>query len=177
MNEKTISSTRLFQGRTINLRLDVVELPNGRQAQREIVEHPGAVAIVPIFEDGNVLLVNQFRAPVSRITLEIPAGKLEPGESPDICASRELEEETGYRAGRLEHKATFFTTPGFSDEVMYLYVATELRPSASRPDFDEFLEIKKIPLNELLQMAKNGEIFDAKTLVGIYLSSRSLLPL
>jgi len=168
LTEKRISSTRLFQGHTINLRLDVVELPNGRQAQREVVEHPGAVAIVPLLDDGTVILVNQYRAPIERITLEIPAGKLEPGESPEICAARELEEETGYRAERLERKGAFFTTPGFSDEIMYLFVASGLIPAKSHPDVDEFVEVQKISLGKLLQMVKDGEIIDAKTLVGIY---------
>lgn len=166
--EKSISSSLVFEGRTINLRVDVVELPDGRQARREIVEHPGAVAIVPILDNGEVILVNQFRAPINRIALEIPAGKLEPGELPENCAMRELEEETGYSAGKLEHKATFFTTPGFSDEIMHLYVATQLKRSRKHPDADEFLETETIPLDELKKMARNGEIVDGKTLVGIH---------
>jgi ADP-ribose pyrophosphatase len=174
--EKTISSERIYEGRTINLRRDTVELPDGRHAQREIVEHPGAVSIVPILEDGTVILVKQFRAPINKVTLEIPAGKLEPGETPEHCAARELAEETGYRAGRLEHKGTFYTTPGFSDEIMYLYLATDLRPVDSQPDFDEFLAGERIGLEKLLEMAEQGKIIDAKTLVGIYTAARFFLP-
>lgn len=175
LKEKTLSSERVFEGRTINLRLDTVELPNGKKACREIVEHPGAVSIVPILEDGTVILVKQFRAPINRVTLEIPAGKLEPGEAPEHCAARELAEETGYTAGRLEHKGTFYTTPGFSNEIMYLYIATDLMPVDSHPDFDEFLAGEKIKLEKLLKMAEQGEIIDAKTLVGIYTAARSFL--
>lgn len=168
LTEKRISSTKLFQGHTINLRLDIVELPDGRQAQREVVEHPGAVAVVPLLDDETVILVNQYRAPIERITLEIPAGKLEPGESPEICAARELEEETGYRAEKFELKGAFYTTPGFSNEIMYLFVASGLTVAKSHPDIDEFVETRKFNLKELLQMVKAGEIIDAKTLVGIY---------
>lgn len=176
LKENAIASKRLYEGRTINLRVDTVVLPNGRKAQREIVEHPGAVSIVPVMEDLTVILVNQFRAPINRITLEIPAGKLEPGELPQACAARELEEETGLRAEKLQHKGTFFTTPGFSDEIMYLFIASGLTPVGSHPDFDEFLDIQKIPLEKLLEMADQGEIIDSKTLVGIYAAARLFLP-
>lgn len=175
LKEKSISSERLFEGRTISLRLDTVELPNGSHAQREIVEHPGAVAIVPLLEDGNIILVNQYRAPINRITLEIPAGKLEPQEPPEVCAARELAEETGFSATAMDHKATFFTTPGFSDEIMYLYIASGLEPVGSRPDTDEFLAVEMIPLEKLLLMAEEGEIIDAKTLIGIYTAARIYL--
>ena len=176
LKEKTIGSKRLYEGRTINLRVDTVELPDGNSATREIVEHPGAVSILPILEDGTVILVNQFRAPINRITLEIPAGKLEPGEPSEHCAARELAEETGYMAGKLDHRGTFFTTPGFSDEIMYLYIGSELKPVDSQPDFDEFLTVEKVKLEELVKMAEQGEIIDAKTLVGIYTAARIFLP-
>lgn len=176
LKEKTVNSKRLYEGRTINLRLDTVILPDGNQAKREIVEHPGAVSIVPVLNDGTVILVNQFRAPIGRIMLEIPAGKLEQGETPAVCAARELSEETGFTAEKLEHKGTFFTTPGFSDEIMYLYIASGLKPADSHPDFDEFLDVEKISLDDLLKMAEKGEIIDAKTLVGIFVAARIFLP-
>jgi len=176
LREEVVDSKRLYEGRTINLRVDTVMLPNGSKAQREIVEHPGAVSIVPVLDDGRVVLVNQFRAPINRITLEIPAGKLEPGEAPEKCATRELAEETGFSAGKLEHKGTFFTTPGFSDEIMYLFIASDLKPAHSSPDCDEFLAVKRVRLEDLLEMAEQGEIIDAKTLVGIYTAARILLP-
>jgi ADP-ribose pyrophosphatase len=175
LKENTIGSRRIYDGRTINLRVDTVTLPDGKAATREIVEHPGAVSIVPVLEDGTVILVNQFRAPINKITLEIPAGKLEPGESPEACAARELEEETGFTAGKLVHKATFYTTPGFSDEIMYLFIATQLQPTGAHPDEDEFLALERIKLEVLLEMADRGEINDAKTLVGIYSAARSVM--
>jgi ADP-ribose pyrophosphatase len=176
LKEKAVASKRLYEGRTINLRVDTVILPDGNSAQREIVEHPGAVSIVPVLDDGTVILVNQFRAPINRITLEIPAGKLEPGEPPENCAVRELAEETGFSAEKLEYRGTFFTTPGFSDEIMYLFIASGLKPTDRRPDFDEFLSLKRMKLQELLEMAEKGEIIDAKTLVGIYTAARIYLP-
>lgn len=176
LREEPVGSKRLYEGRTINLRVDTVLLPNGSKAQREIVEHPGAVSIVPVLEDGSVIMVNQFRAPINRITLEIPAGKLEKGEPPEQCALRELAEETGFTAAKLEHKGTFFTTPGFSDEIMYLFIASELKPVESHPDFDEFLSVKRVKLECLLKMAETGEIIDGKTLVGIYTAARIFLP-
>ena len=176
LTEKAIDSKRLYEGSIINLRVDTVVLPNGNKAQREIVEHPGAVSIVPVLADGRVILVNQFRAPINRITLEIPAGKLDPGEAPEQCAARELAEETGFKAERLEHQGTFFTTPGFSNEIMYLFIASNLSPVKSMPDYDEFLTVKRIKLEDLLEMAEKGEIVDAKTLVGIYTAARIYLP-
>lgn len=175
LKESTVGSRRIYDGRTINLRVDTVTLPDGKAATREIVEHPGAVSIVPVLEDGTVILVNQFRAPINRITLEIPAGKLEPGEPPEACAARELAEEIGFTAGSLVHKATFYTTPGFSDEIMYLYIATQLQPTEAHPDEDEFLALKRIKLEVLLEIADRGEIDDAKTLVGIYTAARHVM--
>lgn len=173
--ENTVATKRIYDGKTINLRVDTVTLPDGKSATREIVEHPGAVSIVPVLDDGTVILVNQFRAPINRVTLEIPAGKLEKGELPEICAARELAEETGFHASKLVHKGTFFTTPGFSDEIMYLYVASQLKASEAHPDQDEFLAVKQIKLEKLLEMADRGEIIDAKTLVGIYIAAKIFL--
>ena len=169
LTETFISTERIYEGKIINLRRDKVRLPNGKEASREVVEHPGAVAIVPVLPDGRIILVRQFRHPVGQILLEIPAGKLDTGEDPDDCALRELEEETGYRAGRLERKASVFTGPGFSDEIIHLYVADGLRKTALNPDEDEFLEARAYEPPQIRQMIREGAICDSKTLAGLYM--------
>ena len=169
LKETFVSSERLYEGKMINLRRDMVLLPNGREASREIVEHPGAIAVVPVLPDGRIVLVRQFRHPVGQILLEIPAGKLAPGENPDECALRELEEETGYLAGTLERKASIFTAPGFTDEVIHIYIASELQKTAVNPDEDEFLDIIAYERQEIKQMIQSGVICDAKTIAGFYL--------
>lgn len=169
LKESLLSSERLYEGKVVNLRRDSVCLPDGRQATREVVEHPGAVAIVPVLPDGRILMVRQFRHPVGKILLEIPAGKLSAGENPDECAQRELEEETGYRAGRLERKASIYTGPGFTDEVIHIYIADDLVATAANPDEDEFLLIQSYTGDQIRRMVRNGEICDAKTITGLYL--------
>lgn len=169
LTETFISTERIYEGRIINLRRDKVRLPNGKEASREVVEHPGAVAVVPVLPDGRIILVRQFRHPVGQILLEIPAGKLDAGEDPDDCALRELEEETGHRAGRLERKASVFTGPGFTDEVIHIYIAEDLRKTALNPDEDEFLEVDAYAPEDIRQMIRDGLIRDSKTLAGLYL--------
>ena len=165
--EKRCDSIKIFEGKIINVRLDTVILPNGKKAKRETVEHPGATAIIPVENDGNVVLIKQYRNPINKVILEIPAGKLEKGEDPQDCAARELQEETGLRSGKLTHLATFYTTPGIRDEILYLYAAFDLEKSLTNPDKDEFLEVVSIPLSELFLMVEKKEIVDAKTLIGI----------
>lgn len=169
LTETFLSTERLYEGRMINLRRDKVRLPNGKEASREVVEHPGAVAIVPVLPDRRILLVRQFRHPVGQILLEIPAGKLNAGEDPDACARRELEEETGHLAGRLERKASIFTGPGFTDEVIHIYLAEELHKTALNPDEDEFLEVGAYDQADIKQMIRDGLIRDSKTIAGLYL--------
>ena len=169
LNEIFVSTERIYAGKVVNLRRDIVSLPNGREASREVVEHPGAGAIVPVLPDGRILLVRQFRHPVGKVLIEIPAGKLDKGEAPDRCALRELEEETGYRAGSLECKASIFTGPGFTDEVIHIYIARDLVKTSVNPDEDEFLEVKAYELRDIRQMIRDGLICDAKTLSGMYL--------
>ncbi len=169
LKETFVSAERLYEGKVINLRRDMVLLPNGNQASREIVEHPGAVAIVPVLPDGKVLMVRQFRHPVGQVLLEIPAGKLAPGENPDECALRELEEETGYLAGKLERVASIFTAPGFTDEVIHIYMACDLQKTAVNPDEDEFLSVVAHEPLAIGRMIRSGEICDAKTIAGFYL--------
>jgi len=167
LKEKRVDSKTLYRGKIVNLRVDTVTLPDGKKARREIVEHPGAVAVVPVLDDGSIVLVRQYRAPVGRVMLEIPAGTLKPGENPDSCAYRELEEETGFRAGKLERLITFYTSPGICNEIMYVYMASGLEKTAKAPDSDEFLEVTSVPLPRLMDMIARGEVVDGKTLVGV----------
>lgn len=163
--ETTITSEPIFKGRVISLKVDEVTLPNGEVAKREIVNHPGAVAIIAITDDGKILLVEQYRKALERSIIEIPAGKLEPGEQPEMTARRELEEETGYSCGELTYIQTFATSPGFADEVIHLYVARQLMllEEAAELDEDEFVELMAVTVEEAEQMMADGRIYDAKT--------------
>lgn len=168
--EKPLNSTRLFEGKIINLRRDEVQLPSGRTATREVVEHPGAVAVVPITKEGQVILVRQFRHPIGKIILEVPAGKLDPNEKPEDCALRELAEETGFVANKLRKLTSMYTTPGFSNEVIHLYLAEELIESDQQPDEDEFIKTEKYTPEQIRQMIATGDICDAKSLVALCLA-------
>jgi ADP-ribose pyrophosphatase len=165
--EETLNSKRIFEGKIINLRVDEVKLPNGKITTREVVEHPGGVSVVAVTDEGKLLLVKQYRKPAEEIILEIPAGKLEKGEDPETCAKRELSEETGYEAGYLKHLLTFYTTPGFSNERMYLYFAKDLKKVKIHPDEDEFLEVVEYSPEELWQMILQNMVKDAKTIIGV----------
>lgn len=165
--EITISSRRVYDGRVVSLRVDTVRLAGGRTARREIVEHRGAVALVALDPDGNVLLVRQYRKPVERALLEIPAGTLDAGEDPTDCARRELTEETGYSPGRLTPVVGFYSAPGFCTEYLHVFLATDLSPSAAVPDADEEIEVIRLPLDECLRLVREGEIRDAKSIVGL----------
>lgn len=168
--ERKIASKAVYEGVIINVRRDTVILPNGKEAMREVVEHPGAVAIVPVRDDGRVILVRQYRHAAGEILLEIPAGKLDKGEHPDDCARRELEEETGYAAANLRKLAAVFTTPGFSNEVIHIYLATGLTATAQHTDEDEFLSVVTFSREQLCQMLDKGELTDAKTALGLYMA-------
>ncbi|MER1985502.1 MAG: NUDIX hydrolase [Solibacillus sp.] len=163
--ETTITSQPIFKGRVISLKVDEVTLPNGETAKREIINHPGAVAVIAITDDGKILLVEQYRKALERSIIEIPAGKLEPGEKPEVTARRELEEETGYACGELTYIQTFATSPGFADEVIHLYVARNLTllEEAVALDEDEFVELMAVTVEEAEQMVADGRIYDAKT--------------
>lgn len=165
--EKTISSRRIHEGRIINLREDTVDLPSGRTAKREIVEHPGAVCIVPVLEDGRIVLVRQFRKPAEAALLEIPAGGLNPGEAPASCAHRELTEECNLSAERLTPLFTCYLAPGYSTEMMHGFLGENLRDTVGTPDEDENLEIETYTLDELLPMLDDGRILDSKTICGL----------
>ncbi|SHN78335.1 NUDIX domain-containing protein [Desulfitobacterium chlororespirans] len=167
LEEKCIEKEIIFAGRMLRMDRDTVRLPNGAETTREVVRHPGAVGILP-FKGEELLLVRQYRYPIERITLEIPAGKLDPGEAPLACAERELREETGY-GGTLEHLISIYTTPGFTDEVIHLYKATDLVWDPLQADEDEFLNVESVAWTKAKEMVLAGELRDAKTILGILL--------
>ena len=165
--EKTVNSKRVYEGRMISLRVDTVELPEKKYSTREIVEHPGAAVVVPITDDGKVIMVRQFRKPVEEFLLEVPAGKLDKGEDPYICAHRELKEETGYESGDMKYLLSFYSSPGFSNEIMHLFVAKDLVAGEATPDEDEYIELEEYEMDVLLSMVHEGKIKDSKTIIAI----------
>lgn len=167
MKERTLDSKRIYEGRILALRVDRVALHSGRETTREVVEHPDCVAIVAIDSEDNVILVRQFRQPVGRVMLEIPAGGIEPGEQPLQSAIRELEEETGYTAGRMERIGGFYSSPGYSTEFLHLFLATELEHGLSHPEGDEIIEVVPIPLGQVPSLIESGEVCDAKSVAGL----------
>ena len=174
--EKTVSSQVEFTGRIITVRQDQAALPNGRVVGREVVEHPGGVAVLALFDDNTVPVVRQFRYPFQKIITELPAGKLEKGEDPLVCAQRELSEEVGAEADELIYLGKFFTSPGYSTEVLHMYLARGLRQGQVPPDEDEFLESERLPFLTLFQQVMSGEIEDGKTIAAV-LKTKLLLGL
>ena len=170
LREKTINSTRVYNGNIIHVKLETVVLPNGRQALREIVDHKGAVAIVPITNEGNIVLVRQYRQAARKIMIEIPAGKLSSKEDPDDCAKRELLEETGFITREIYKVSSFFTTPGFSNEIIHIYIAKGLTMEKQQPDEDEFLDVKIYTPEEIRALIKDNTICDGKTILGLALA-------
>lgn len=168
---ETLERRAVFEGKVLRLYVDRVRLPNGMEAEREVVLHHGAVAMVALDEDGSVFLVRQYRHAPGKDLVEIPAGKLAPGEDAMQCARRELMEEIGHDAGEWTRLASFYTSPGFSDEMLHLYLARDLRPQEADPDEDEFLEIVHVTLAEALSMVSRGEIEDGKTIAGLSLAA------
>ncbi|WP_409301510.1 NUDIX hydrolase [Peribacillus sp. SCS-155] len=163
--EKTISSEKVFAGKVISLQVDEVVLPDGKHSKREIVKHPGAVAVIAITPDNKMIMVEQYRKPLERSVVEIPAGKLEKGEEPLYCAARELEEETGYESKKMEHLISFYTSPGFADELIHIFLAEDLvkKENAAAGDDDEFVEVLELTLDEAEEYVRMGKIYDAKT--------------
>ena len=164
-------SKNIFTGKVLTLNIDTVTLPNGVTIDLEIVRHPGAAAVVPLKDNGTVVLIKQFRHAAGGFIYEIPAGKLHPGEDPLHCAARELEEEIGWIAGRLERLTSMLTAPGFTDEVIHIYQATGLTAGRQQLDRDEVLEVLEISLEEAIKMIEAGTIRDAKTIVGLQMVS------
>ena len=167
--EKSISSERIYEGKVINLKVDEVTLPNGHTSKRELIEHPGAVAILAITPDKKIIMVEQYRKALERSIIEVPAGKLEKGEAPETTAMRELEEETGYTAESLELIQSFSTSPGFADEVIHLFLAEGLRKAESGAvlDDDEFVELLEVSIEEAEKMMQDNRIFEAKTVFSV----------
>jgi ADP-ribose pyrophosphatase len=172
-NGTVLESTSIFSGRIINVRVDKVALPNGYVSTREIVEHSEAVAIVPLDENGNVLLVRQYRLACEEALLEVPAGGMDHGdEEPLAAAQRELQEEIGYKAERMEYLSGFYVAPGYCNEYIHLFLATGLTPSRLDADLDEAVEVVRIPLDEALGLIATGEIHDAKSIIGLLMAQR-----
>lgn len=167
LTEKTLESKSVYQGVIVNVKLDKAELPNGKTAGREVVEHPGGVAILPLDADNCVTVVRQYRYPFHKVLLELPAGKLERGEDHRICGLRELEEEVGMTADEFVYLGGLYLSPGYSDEVLHLYLARGLRQGECHPDEDEFLEIDRIPFATLVERIMADEIHDAKTVAAV----------
>jgi ADP-ribose pyrophosphatase len=176
LTEQVVGSKTIYSGKYLTFRIDTVERTDGSRAEREVVGHPGAVAILAVDDAERVLMVRQYRAPAARILLEIPAGTLDIDpdsgaiEDPNLAAPRELEEETGYRAGSLRLLTSFWTAPGFATELMHLYLATDLRPADDNrigPDEDERLELEHVPVSEALAAIERGEIADAKSILAL----------
>lgn len=184
LRETVVGSRSVYRGHYLDVRVDEILTPDGRRASRDIVGHPGAVAIVALDPDDRVLFVRQFRLAAGRTLLEIPAGTLNRDaaggiEDPDLAARRELEEETGYRAGSWDHLGAFWTAPGFVTELMHLYLATDLVPADEgrlQPDEGERLELERIPWREAVARAERGQIADAKSIVGLLRLARRLEP-
>jgi ADP-ribose pyrophosphatase len=167
-----VSTERIYSGRVVNLDRDTVRFPDGSTGQLEMVRHPGASAVVPLLDeprsaDPRVILVRQFRHAANDFIWEIPAGRLDPGETPATCAHRELEEEIGMTADVLSRLTTIYTTPGFTDERIHIFLAQTLRPGKQRREKDEFMEVQTKKWSEAMTMVRAGDIKDAKTLVGL----------
>jgi len=167
LTEKTLSSKIIFQGRLLDVRMDEVLLPNGKKSTREWINHPGASCCIPILPDGKIGLVNQFRYPIGKEVLELPAGKIETHEKPEHCARRELEEEIGYITNRLTLLTCIHPALGFANEKMWIYLADDLIQTKSRLDGDEFLVLVPTKLEEALELVWNGTISDVKTIIGL----------
>ncbi|MBL8130892.1 MAG: NUDIX hydrolase [Anaerolineae bacterium] len=169
MQEDVKTTTLVFQGRVFDLSVQEVVLPNGMAARREIITHPGAVAIAALDTDGCLLMVRQYRSAAGRVLLEVPAGTLEPDEagSPEVCAERELQEEVGYKPGSLEKLGGIFVAPGYTTEYIHLFLATDLTPSRLDTDDDEMIELVRVPFEEAVRRCETDEICDAKSIVAI----------
>jgi ADP-ribose pyrophosphatase len=170
-----LKSVEIFRGRVFDVTLDTIK-EGDKTYEREVVHHPGSAVIIPVFEDGTIALVRQYRHPAVRYLLEAPAGTLNRGEAPEEGAARELEEELGYVAARLEKLTEFFVSPGFCEEKMWVYLATEMTKTAQRLEDDEIVEIVRIPFSQALSMITTGEIDDAKTIIGVMLAAPRIGP-
>jgi ADP-ribose pyrophosphatase len=173
-SEKLLSSKEVFRGRAVNLRIDTIEKQSGQVTTREIVEHKDCIAVVVVDGANNIVMVKQFRTPVNRVLLEIPAGGVEDGEAPEDCVRRELQEETGYLPGKIERLGGFYAAPGYCSEYLHVFLATDLSESRLIAEDTDEIEVVRVPLPEVLKMIDSGEICDAKSIAGLlkYLGSR-----
>ncbi|MBF8437537.1 NUDIX hydrolase [Halanaerobiaceae bacterium Z-7014] len=167
LEEKTISSELAFRGNLLKFRIDQVELPDGNQSRREIIEHPGGVTIIPVSPERKIIMVKQYRSAANQVLLELPAGKLDNGENLNDCALRELKEETGYTAGKIRELFTFYTTPGYSTENLHLFLAEDLDYGKQETEDGEFIEVAKIYPERIPDLVLRGKIQDSKTIVGL----------
>jgi len=174
MKFQTLNSELVYRGRAFDVRRDQLQLPDGQIAALDIVVHVGAVTILPLDEHGNILFVRQYRHAVGQELLELPAGTLEPGEPPEVCARREIREETGMAAAQLRKIGEFFLAPGYSTELMYVFLATGLHPDPLPGDSDEFIRVEEVPVADVFRMIESGEIQDAKSLAALLLGRRWL---
>jgi ADP-ribose pyrophosphatase len=176
--EQPVRRRRVHRGVAVDFWSDRIRLPSGKTAVREYLGHPGAVAVVAVAggppTDPDLLFVRQYRYPVKEVTLEIPAGKLDPGESPLVCVHRELEEETGFRARKVRRRLSFWPTPAFANEVIHIYEARDLVPGRFAPDDDEFIQPVRLPLSRALRLIETGRIKDSKTLIGLLAFARNV---
>lgn len=166
--EKTVSSEKIFDGKIISVRVDTVEMPDGKLATREIVDHPGGVGVVAVTDNDEIIMVKQFRKPIERSIYEVPAGKLDNGEEHLKCGIRELEEETGYKADDYTYLGAMYPTPGFANEITHLYLATGLYKGEMHLDQDEYLDVEFIKIDQVKEMIMTNEISDAKTVFGVF---------
>lgn len=172
MPRELIESQSIFRGAVFEVVRDRLREENGYEIVREIVRHSGGAGCLPLFDDGRIALVKQYRHPARRELLEIPAGKIESDETPMACATRELEQEIGFRAGRIEALAEFYSTPGFCEERLYVYLATDLQPVEQNLDHDEFVEVVYLPFTEAVMMAERGGLEDSKTIIALLLAAQ-----
>lgn len=165
------SSERLFDGPIFAIDRDRLTESNGMEVVRDVIRHPGGAGALPLFADGRVALVRQYRHPARAELLEIPAGRIEPGEDPELCARREVEQETGFRPGSIERLSGFYSTPGFCEEILHIFLATDLTPTRQQLDHDELVEVHLLKLEEALRMVHQGEIVDSKTIIALLLAA------
>ena len=174
LKETQLSTEQIYKGSLLDVRRDEVTLPNGKTSSREYIKHPGAACIIPVLPDGKIALIKQYRYPVQSEMIELPAGKLDPGEEPEDCARRELEEEIGYSAGKLTFVCNIHPAIGFASEIMWIYLAEDLVKTTENTDHDEFLEIMPTSLAEAVKMVWDGKITDVKTIIGLLWAERLL---
>ncbi len=174
LEEKRLSSRQTFKGRLLDIWVDDVELPDGSTSTREFTKHPGAVVMIPVLPNGKMLLIRQYRYPMGEVEIELPAGKIDPGEEQEETVQRELIEETGYRAGKISCVAEIHPCVGYSDERMWIYLAQELEEEVQNTDVDEFIELAPTEFEECLRLVRTGEIKDVKTIIGLFWAEKLL---